>query len=58
MSAWKAVSYTHLSKEMGIEPVIVSRSDSTLRGHFPLETQLIREEMEKELGIVMDGEVL
>lgn len=47
-----------VSKEMGIEPVIVSRSDSTLRGHFPLETQLIREEMEKELGIVMDGEVL
>ena len=47
-----------VSKEMGIEPVIVSRSDSTLRGHFPLETQLICEEMEKELGIVMDGEVL
>lgn len=28
-----------------IEPVIVSRSDSTLRGHYPIETDVIAEEL-------------
>lgn len=29
----------------GIQPVIVSRSDSTLRGHYPVETDVIAEEL-------------
>lgn len=36
----------------------ISRSDSTLRGHFPLETELLREEMEKRTGSKIDGEIL
>lgn len=28
-----------------IEPVVISRSDSTLRGHYPLETDVISEEL-------------
>jgi uncharacterized protein YgbK (DUF1537 family) len=28
-----------------IQPVIVSRSDSTLRGHYPVETDVIAEEL-------------
>ncbi len=28
-----------------IQPIIISRSDSTLRGHYPLETDVIAEEM-------------
>ncbi|MDD6679646.1 four-carbon acid sugar kinase family protein [Galactobacillus timonensis] len=35
----------------------ISRSDSTLRGHFPLETEILREGMEKN-GICVDGEIL
>ena len=37
--------------------LIMSRSDSTLRGHFPLETELLRQGME-ESGIPVDGEIL
>lgn len=37
--------------------LILSRSDSTLRGHYPLEPQLLRESMEAA-GLHVDGEVL
>lgn len=37
--------------------IIMSRSDSTLRGHYPLETELLKEAMEQD-GIRIDGEVL
>lgn len=33
-------------KEFGDEITVVSRSDSTLRGHFPLETNVLREALE------------
>ena len=35
-----------VSKETGMEYVFISRSDSTLRGHYPLETVLLREAYE------------
>ncbi|MCR5715621.1 MAG: hydroxyacid dehydrogenase, partial [Lachnospiraceae bacterium] len=40
--------------------MIISRSDSTLRGHFPLETQVLRDTICKESGgkILIDGEIL
>ncbi|MEG0962934.1 MAG: four-carbon acid sugar kinase family protein [Lachnospiraceae bacterium] len=47
-----------VSKELGKEYIIISRSDSTLRGHYPLETEVLREELEKSTGKNMDGEVL
>ncbi len=31
--------------EMAINPLLVSRSDSTLRGHYPVETDIIAEEL-------------
>ncbi|MCH5278118.1 MAG: hypothetical protein J1E80_09875 [Desulfovibrionaceae bacterium] len=37
--------------------LIMSRSDSTLRGHYPLETELLRDEIEKS-GVRVDGEIL
>lgn len=46
------------AKELGREFIVMSRSDSTLRGHYPLETALLKEELEKEGGPVIDGEVL
>ncbi|TFD57283.1 hypothetical protein E3T39_14855 [Cryobacterium suzukii] len=36
----------------------VSRSDSTLRGHFPLETDVIAEELLATTGIAIDGVVM
>lgn len=37
--------------------LFISRSDSTLRGHYPLETELLKSGMEAE-GNVVDGEIL
>ena len=39
-----------VAKETGKEYIFISRSDSTLRGHFPLETQLLREAYEANTG--------
>lgn len=38
--------------------MLISRGDSTLRGHYPLETQTLRETIEAQTEIVFDGEVL
>jgi len=37
---------------------VVSRSDSTLRGHYPREVQALRLALENRLGITYDGEVI
>lgn len=47
-----------ISRKTGIPYVIVSRSDSTLRGHFPLETQVLRDTLEELGEPPFDGEVL
>ena len=47
-----------VSKETGIEYVFISRSDSTLRGHYPLETVLLREAYEQSTGKPIDGEIM
>ncbi len=46
------------SRQTGREFLIISRSDSTLRGHYPLETKLLKEELEQGEGIRVDGEIL
>lgn len=38
--------------------LFISRSDSTLRGHYPLETGILKEELEKREGVVIHGEIL
>ncbi len=47
-----------VAKETGREYIFISRSDSTLRGHFPLETELLKESYEKNTGKTIDGEIL
>lgn len=47
-----------VSKETGKEYIFISRSDSTLRGHYPLETELLKESYEKNTGKTIDGEIL
>ncbi len=44
-------------RDEGIDVVIASRSDSTLRGHFPLETDVLGEAL-AELGLVTDGVIV
>ncbi|GLZ50209.1 hypothetical protein Acsp06_63940 [Actinomycetospora sp. NBRC 106375] len=39
-----------VARRRGIEVVFASRGDSTLRGHFPLETDVIAAEIEGEAG--------
>ena len=46
-----------VSRETGIPFVLMSRSDSTLRGHYPLETDTLRRAVE-DCGGRIDGEVL
>lgn len=47
----------HAAAETGKNYQFISRSDSTLRGHYPLETELLKEGVEKS-GKTVDGEVL
>ena len=47
-----------VAKEMGMEYLIVSRGDSTLRGHYPLETRLLKEAQEAGNPWKIDGEIL
>lgn len=46
------------AKKMGKEYMIVSRGDSTLRGHYPLETELLRKGFEADGTKKADGEIL
>ena len=45
-----------VAAEEGIKFLLISRSDSTLRGHYPLETSVIYNELKKEGEI--DGEII
>ena len=47
-----------VAKETGREYMFISRSDSTLRGHYPLETELLKVNYEKNTGKTVDGEIL
>lgn len=47
-----------IAKETGREYIFISRSDSTLRGHYPLETELLKANYEKNTGKTIDGEIL
>jgi uncharacterized protein YgbK (DUF1537 family) len=47
-----------VARARGAAPVVVSRSDSTLRGHYPIEVEALRDTLEKELGLFYDGIVI
>lgn len=53
-----AATIAEVAKEAEKEYIIMSRSDSTLRGHFPLETQLLKEGIETSQNISVDGEII
>jgi uncharacterized protein YgbK (DUF1537 family) len=45
-------------KERDLDFVLISRSDSTLRGHYPLETETLRESIESITKRAFDGEII
>lgn len=47
-----------VSRRMAIPFILISRGDSTLRGHFPLETRILADEIAADSGTPFDGEIL
>lgn len=47
-----------VAKEEQQKYLIVSRGDSTLRGHYPLETIILKEQLEHSTGRKVDGEII
>lgn len=45
------------AKESGKDFILISRGDSTLRGHYPLETQVLKDTL-TACGYVFDGEII
>ncbi|MFR5666831.1 MAG: four-carbon acid sugar kinase family protein, partial [Enterocloster bolteae] len=46
------------ARKTGRDFLIMSRGDSTLRGHYPLETQVLRDVLSREGQQETDGEVI
>ena len=53
-----AARVAKVARELGQDFMIISRGDSTLRGHYPLETQLLADGLTKMRGAVVDGEII
>lgn len=45
-------------KKTGKPALVISRGDSTLRGHYPLETEVLRRTLEAEGNPPFDGEII
>jgi len=53
-----AANLVEAGKLTGKDYIIISRSDSTLRGHYPIETEVLKEDIEKATGKHFDGEIM
>lgn len=53
-----AARVAKVARELGQDFMIISRGDSTLRGHYPLETQLLADGLTKNEGAGVDGEII
>lgn len=53
-----AENVAEAAKEAGVDFLLISRGDSTLRGHYPLETQTLCRVLGEKTGKSFDGEVL
>lgn len=53
-----AENIVKVAKAHNQEFLIISRSDSTLRGHYPLETLVVKETVEADSDVRFDGEVI
>ncbi|SFL90022.1 four-carbon acid sugar kinase family protein [Pelosinus propionicus] len=53
-----AANILEISKKVGKDFMVISRGDSTLRGHYPLETKVLKDTLETDSTTQIDGEVL
>lgn len=53
-----AANIVEAAKRNNCEFTIISRGDSTLRGHYPLETEVLKDTVEAKSNIRFDGEIL
>ena len=53
-----AQNVQNVSVQKNMDYILISRSDSTLRGHYPLETITLKNTLEAETGKIFDGEVI
>lgn len=53
-----AANIVEAAKKHNREFTIISRGDSTLRGHYPLETKVLKETVEANSATRFDGEVI
>jgi uncharacterized protein YgbK (DUF1537 family) len=53
-----AENIQYASEVTGKEYFVISRGDSTLRGHYPLETEVLRGTIENLSGKKLDGEII
>ncbi|OLO26676.1 hydroxyacid dehydrogenase [Alkalihalophilus pseudofirmus] len=53
-----ARSVQEVSDDLNIPYVLISRGDSTLRGHYPLETETLKATIEEHSNTKFDGEIL
>ncbi len=53
-----AQNIVHASQATGKDYILISRSDSTLRGHYPWEPLTLREEIERLSPKRFDGEII
>lgn len=47
-----------VAQQRGQSFLLISRSDSTLRGHYPLETEVLKNTLEKNSASRIDGEII
>ncbi|RKD73488.1 uncharacterized protein YgbK (DUF1537 family) [Sinobaca qinghaiensis] len=47
-----------VSAQKKVPYLIISRGDSTLRGHYPLETEVLKDTLEKQTDSKVDGEII
>lgn len=53
-----ANNIVQVAKKVDKEFIVISRGDSTLRGHYPLETEVLKSTIEASSDIHYDGEVI
>jgi uncharacterized protein YgbK (DUF1537 family) len=58
LNAEIAASLAKAARETGVDFDLVSRSDSTLRGHYPLEMDVLQATLEQQAGLRFDGHIL
>ena len=53
-----AANIVEAAKKQNKDFIVISRGDSTLRGHYPLETEVLKNTIEKASDIRYDGEII